>query len=131
MTKGVNDLLVPDWKQDIINVVIFPRSGCITNISPFVVKLETWLRFNKLPYRAVSNEFTKMSTRGQLPFIELNGRQFGDTNLIMENLIATYHLSIDRSLNSRERAEARLLTVLIEESIFRYFFNFKKRCLKQ
>jgi hypothetical protein len=51
MTKGVNDLLVPDWKQDIINVVIFPRSGCITNISPFVVKLETWLRFNKLPYR--------------------------------------------------------------------------------
>jgi glutathione S-transferase len=60
-----------------------------------------------------------MSTRGQLPFIELNGRQFGDTNLIMENLIATYHLSIDRSLNSRERAEARLLTVLIEESIFR------------
>lgn len=73
-----------------------------------------------------------MSTRGQLPFIELNGRQFGDTNLIMENLIATYHLSIDRSLNSRERAEARLLTVLIEESIFRYFFlNLKKRCLKQ
>uniref|UniRef100_A0AC34G5W4 Glutathione S-transferase n=1 Tax=Panagrolaimus sp. ES5 TaxID=591445 RepID=A0AC34G5W4_9BILA len=60
-----------------------------------------------------------MSTRGQLPFIEVNGRQFGDSNLIMENLIATYHLSIDRSLNSRERAEARLLTVLIEESIFR------------
>jgi glutathione S-transferase len=117
--KTTENLLVRDWKQDVINLVIFPRARCIVNMSPFAVKLETWLRFNKLPYRAVSNDFTKMSSRGQLPFIELNGRQFGDSNIIMENLIGTFHLSIDQNLTTRERAEARLLTVLIEESIFR------------
>jgi glutathione S-transferase len=74
---------------------------------------------NKINYNNVNNELSKGSAKGQVPFIELNGRQFADSNFIIEHLIQTYNLSIDRNLATRERAEARAFTVLIEESLFR------------
>ncbi|KAL7071102.1 hypothetical protein ACQ4LE_010018 [Meloidogyne hapla] len=113
------DLLVKDWKQDVIYLVQFPRTHVIPSPSPFVMKLETWIRMNGLTYRNVSNELSKGSVKGQIPFIELNGRQFADTNLIIEHLRNHFKLSIDSTLNNLERAHLRAYTVLLEESIFR------------
>jgi len=62
---------------------------------------------------------TKGSSKGQIPFIELNGRQFADSNVIIDHLIQAYNLGIDKNLTTRERAEARAIHVLIEESLFR------------
>jgi hypothetical protein len=67
----------------------------------------------------VSNDFKLGSSKGQVPFIELNGRQMADSNFIIENLKNTFNLSIDRNLSTRERADERAYTVLIEESLFR------------
>jgi len=119
MLKPTNTLLVRDWKQDVINLVQFPRTKTIVQPSPFALKLETWLRINKLNYHNVSNEMTKGSAKGQIPFIELNGRQFADSNVIIDHLIQAYNLGIDKNLTTRERAEARAIHVLIEESLFR------------
>jgi len=99
--------------------VQFPRTKTIVQPSPFGLKLETWLRINKLNYHNVSNEMTKGSAKGQIPFIELNGRQFADSNVIIDHLIQAYNLGIDKNLTTRERAEARAIHVLIEESLFR------------
>jgi len=62
---------------------------------------------------------SKGSSKGQIPFIELNGRQFADSNQIMEHLKNYFKLSIDSKLNSMERAHLRAYTILIEESLFR------------
>ncbi|KAH7702666.1 failed axon connections protein [Aphelenchoides avenae] len=117
--KPTHGLLVRDWKQDVINLVQFPRCGCIVSTSPFAIKLETFIRFTKLNYVNVSNELKWGSAKGQIPFIELNGRQFADSSFIIENLVSIFNLGIDRHLSSRERAEQRALTVLIEESLIR------------
>jgi len=111
--------VVRDWKQDVINLVQFPRTGIIPSPSPFSLKLETWLRFAKLNYTNVSNEFKLKSTKGQVPFIELNGRQIADSNFIIEQLKNTYNVNIDRNLSTRERADERAYSVLVEESLFR------------
>jgi hypothetical protein len=119
MFKPVHGLLVRDWKQDVINLVQFPRCGCIVSTSPFAIKLETFIRFNKLSYTNVSNDFKHASTKGQIPFVELNGRQFADSGYVIENLISIFNLPIDKNLNTRERAESRAITLLIEESLIR------------
>ncbi|CAK5014476.1 unnamed protein product [Meloidogyne enterolobii] len=115
-TKG---LLVKDWKQDVIYLVQVPRTHLIPSPSPFALKLETWIRMNGLTYRNINNEMSKGSSKGQIPFIELNGRQFADSNQIMEHLKNYFKLSIDSKLNSMERAHLRAYTILIEESLFR------------
>ncbi|KAL7071095.1 hypothetical protein ACQ4LE_010013 [Meloidogyne hapla] len=117
--KPTKSLLVKDWKQDVIYLVQLPRTHLIPNPSPFSLKLETWIRMNGLTYRNVSNELSKGSAKGQIPFIELNGRQFADSNQIIEHLRNHFKLSIDTKLNSLERAHLRAYTILIEESLFR------------
>lgn len=119
MLKPTQGLLVRDWKQDVVNLVQFPRTKSVVSPSPFALKLETWLRMNKLSYHNVSNEFTKGSSKGQIPFVEVNGRQFADSNHIIDTLTSLFNLSIDKNLNTRERAEARAITILIEESLLR------------
>jgi len=125
--KPTHGLVVRDWKQDIINLIQFPRPEIIPTASPYALKLETWLRMTKLNYVNVSNELTKGSSKGQIPFIEVNGRQFADSNLIIDHLSQMYNVSIDRNLNTKERAEARALTVLIEESLIRVLIADRSR----
>jgi len=119
MLKHQKDLIVRDWKQDVINLIQYPRAGIIPSPSPFALKLETWLRIVKLNYTNVSNEFKFGSAKNQIPFIELNGRQIADSNFIIELLKNSHNLNIDRNLSSKERADERAYSVLIEESLFR------------
>jgi len=125
--KRTNHLLVRDWKQDVVNLVQFPRTHQIISPSPFALKLETWIRMNKINYHNVSNDFDKGSAKGQVPFIELNGRQFADSNFIIEHLKQALNLDIDRNLTTRERAEARAFSILIEESMFRCLAYYRSR----
>lgn len=117
--KPVHGLMVRDWKEDVVQLVQFPRTHTVISSSPYAIKLETWLRINGLKYHNVSNDFTKASAKGQIPFIELNGRQFADSNFIIEHLRSHFKLPIDGQLNSQERADARAYHVLIEESLAR------------
>uniref|UniRef100_A0A915E5F1 Peptidase S1 domain-containing protein n=1 Tax=Ditylenchus dipsaci TaxID=166011 RepID=A0A915E5F1_9BILA len=110
--------------QLVINLIQVPRTKIIVSVSPYAIKLETWLRINNLNYVNVSNEFSKASSKEQIPFIEVNGRQFADTNIIIDKLKDMYNLTIDQNLNSIEKAKARAIIVLIEESLFRcYVYN--------
>lgn len=51
--KQVHGLLVRDWKEDIVNLVQYPRCHTIVNPSPFSLKLETWLRMNGIKYYVI------------------------------------------------------------------------------
>lgn len=67
----------------------------------------------------MSNEFKIGSSKGQVPFIEVNGRQIADSNFIIDSLKNIYNVGIDRNLSTKERADERAYSVLIEESLFR------------
>jgi hypothetical protein len=56
----------------------------VRSISPFSIKLETWLRLTEIPYENIYN--AKMSKKGQIPYIELNGEHIPDSNLSIELL---------------------------------------------
>ncbi|KAI6203428.1 Outer mitochondrial membrane transport complex protein domain containing protein [Aphelenchoides besseyi] len=111
------ELLVPGWKENVINLIQFPRCGCIPTISPYALKLETWFRFNKLNY-TVMLRVERMKTftdqaKVKFLFIEHNGRQIADSNFIIDHLKKTMELNIDRNLSTQERADERAYHVLI------------------
>ncbi|GMR52830.1 hypothetical protein PMAYCL1PPCAC_23025, partial [Pristionchus mayeri] len=111
-------LLKRDWQKDHVYLVQFPRMGCIPTASPFALKLETWLRLCKIPYTNVSNEFTKMSEKGQIPFIELNGRHYADSVHIIDVLKHEFKKDPEALLNPLEKAQLIAFRALIEDGIF-------------
>jgi hypothetical protein len=48
--KPVHGLLVRDWKEEVVNLVQYPRTHTIVSPTPFALKLETWIRMNGIKY---------------------------------------------------------------------------------
>ena len=45
----------PDWKKDVVYLCQFPLVPSVRTISPFAIKLETWLRVSGKPYLKTSD----------------------------------------------------------------------------
>ena len=56
--------------------------------------METWIKLNKIKYENVYS--IKFSKKGQIPYIELNGEQVADSNIIIPKLkvINVFRLNI-------------------------------------
>ena len=92
----------------------------LSDISPFVTKVDCYLRMVKLPYEQINlpaMELAKTS-KGKLPIIEDRGRKIADSDFIMEYLKATYGDTLDTSLTPRERAAALALRRMMEEGLY-------------
>ncbi|XP_038132439.1 failed axon connections homolog [Cyprinodon tularosa] len=92
-----------------------PKSGA-PSLSPFCLKLETYLRMADLPYQ---NYFDgKLSPQGKMPWIEYNNEQVYGTEFIMEFLEEKLGVSLNKSLTLQERALSRAITKMVEEHFY-------------
>ncbi len=87
------------------------------NASPFVSKLETWLRMAGLPYVFKPASPLK-APKGKVPYIEVDGQLMGDSQLILEHLTRKYGVTLDDHLSARERAEGRAIRRMLEEGTY-------------
>jgi glutathione S-transferase len=97
----------------------FPGPWDVFSASPFCAKLEAFLRWQQVPHKAVTVSRLKGAPKGKVPYIEdANGKR-GDSNLIIDYLCSAYGLSPDAALSAEQKAVARSITYLCEESIYR------------
>ena len=84
------------------------------DLSPFVIKLETWLRLAGLPYERRDGGNPMQAPRGKIPYLEIDGERLGDSQVIIEELqIANCHLrkmvdSLFLELNNCQRENNQL-----------------------
>lgn len=95
----------------------FARTWGIPNLSQFCVKIETYLRMAKLPYRIVETLPLK-APRGKLPFIEDQGRKIADSRLIVQYLESAYGDRLDAHLPAEQKGIARAFQRLLEEHLY-------------
>lgn len=92
----------------------FPPATNLPSLSPFCLKLETFLRMNKIPYENVHSY--KVGKKGKMPWIEYKGERIPDSNFIIEYLNKTFEIDMDKDLGKSEKAQSRALKVMMEEN---------------
>uniref|UniRef100_A0A7I4YAS3 GST C-terminal domain-containing protein n=1 Tax=Haemonchus contortus TaxID=6289 RepID=A0A7I4YAS3_HAECO len=111
-----------DWKPDIVYLYQFPRAESLPNLSPYCLKVETFLKANKIPYEVCSLLLGR-SAYGLLPFIELNGEHIADSQIILHRL--KIHFKVKPLPSPKDEAIARTIERTTENHTAMVIFKFK------
>jgi hypothetical protein len=71
--------------KDVVVLHTFPRPNTSISMSPFVAKLEAFLRLAEVKY-IVDDTFPYSPDTGKSPWITIDGREISDSQMIMENI---------------------------------------------
>ncbi|KAK6742022.1 hypothetical protein RB195_009721 [Necator americanus] len=120
--KSRKEIQKVDWKKDTVYLYQFPRTRALPNISPFCLKVETFLKANKVPYE-VCPLLMGRSEYGLLPFIELNGEHIADSQIIVDRL--SKHFDIKPLSSPKDEAVARAVERMADNHTFLVQYQFK------
>lgn len=102
---------------DTITLYHFGRARGLPDLSPFCIKLETWLRLARIPY-AIKVGNPRQAPKGKLPYIQHEERLIGDSSFIIEHLRRNFGATLDDGLSAVELADARAWQSLLEEHLY-------------
>lgn len=103
-----------------MKLYLFSRPSGLPNLSPFCVKLETYLRMARIEYTPVFGLDNSKNSKRQMPFIELDGKIIGDSTLIIDELILRYGDKIDYHLSSTEIAVSQAYQTMLENHFTKF-----------
>jgi len=105
------------WKNTRKDKVILhqpPRGLQIVNLSPFCVKLETYLRMAKIDHEVDTSDALFGPSR-KFPWISLNGQHYTDTEFIIAHLGKKFDKSFGKSYSKEQLAVATAVRIMLEE----------------
>ncbi|HWO21460.1 MAG TPA: glutathione S-transferase family protein [Kofleriaceae bacterium] len=91
------------------------------SLSPFCIKLETYLRITQIPYKL--GKFVRGDApKGKIPYVRIDGKPMGDSQLVIEELerrlVAENKPALDEGLSPRDAALGRIARRAIEEGCY-------------
>jgi len=95
-----------------------PGAWDLPSISPFCLKLETYLRMVDIPHRVVVDATPFGAPKRKLPYIEHRGQRIGDSGFIIEYLEREFGCDPNAGLTGEQRAIAHALRRLLEENLY-------------
>lgn len=102
-----------------IKLIGFGRAFGMPDPSPFVVKVDAFLRFSGLPYEYVANvNALRSAPKKKLPIIKDEGQVVADSYFIVEYLKEKYRLTIDDGLTPAQLGQAHLMCKSLEENFY-------------
>ncbi|XP_076048052.1 failed axon connections homolog [Oratosquilla oratoria] len=102
--------------QDVVVLHTRPRSKVCPGVSPFALKLETYLRMASIKY--VLDHEEPMGPKGKYPWITINGEDIADSQLIIERLNGRFQRDLDTSLSQERKAVATAFRIMVDEHLF-------------
>lgn len=106
-----------------INLHSFGSNLGVMDPSPFVVKVDAFLKMTKLPYQVISGTHNmKKAPKGKLPFISVPGQGeellIADSQQIFVYLTQNYSVNLDGFLTKEQQAQAYLFTKSLDENLY-------------
>jgi glutathione S-transferase len=115
------------YARDTVVLHQFPRGKFVPSMSPYCLKLETWLRMAEIKYE---NEFSYFdrSPKGKSPFITFEGQDIGDSHFCIEYLSKKLGKDLSSHLSLEQKSIARCVFKTVEESFHWASSYFKMVC---
>jgi glutathione S-transferase len=107
--------------QSKIRVFTFPPAWGLPTCGPFGLKLEVCLRLLEVPYERIYEPDNSKGPKRKSPWIDDDGVQLGDTELILQHLERTRGLAVDRDLDASARAHSHVFRQSMEEHFHQIF----------
>jgi len=106
-----------NFEKDVVYLYQFSRTPLLPSLSPYCLKVETWLRLAGLKYENVDHKMKFRSKKGQLPFVELNGEEIADSTIILKELSQRFDKDLDAILTSEQRNVAHAMVSMLENHL--------------
>ncbi|KAL5292491.1 fax family protein [Megaselia abdita] len=116
-----------NFEKDIIYLFQFSRTPLLPSLSPYCLKVETWLRLAGLKYENVDHKMRLRSKKGQLPFIELNGEEIADSSIIIKELSSKYEKDLDAGLTNEQKNVSYAMTTMLENHLIWVIFYWRAK----
>lgn len=89
----------------------------VPNASPFCMKLETYLKLAKLPYKVIHQDNPRKAPKGKLPYIKDGDYVLADSGFIIEYIKKKYGDPLDGWLDEEQAAVMHAYRRMIEEHL--------------
>lgn len=96
----------------------FSPAWGIPNISPFCIKVETYFRMAKIPFKIVIQNNPGAGPAGRLPFIKHEGKTLPDSTTILNYVKKTFGDPFDSKLTPDEKNQLTVYQHLFEDSLY-------------
>ena len=100
-----------------IKVYKFGPAFGLPDASPFVMKVETYLRITDQKYETITGDVRK-APRKQLPFVEIDGKIIPDSTAIVDSSRRRGREKLDAHLDARQRAVGQAFKSMLEEHLY-------------
>lgn len=101
-----------------ITLFQFPQTGNIPNLSPFCMKVETYLRMCKIPYQVKESMNPRKAPRKKFPYIQYGDQILSDSSLIIARLEADSDTPLNHHLDAQQRAETLCVQRMLEDHFY-------------
>ncbi len=98
----------PVHPATVITLYTFPGTGELESVSPFCMKVECYLKLQKVPYETRAGDPRK-APKGKMPFIAVGDATIADSSVIVDFLEQKSDRPLDHGLSVAGRAQAHLL----------------------
>jgi glutathione S-transferase len=100
-----------------ITLFQWPSKTKLPNSGMFCLKLESYLRLQKIPYKAESTIKIEKSPKKTMPYIERNGKLMADSQLIIEMLEREPSLPMDSHLTPVQKSQSTAYRLMLENQL--------------
>jgi len=107
-----------EWnsKPGVVIVHDIPPAHHCPSLTPFSVKLQTFLRMTDIKYIVDTKE--PLGPKKKVPWITLDGVDYADTEFIIEMLMKRYRKDPDQNLSKELQAVGLAMRVLFEDHLY-------------
>lgn len=105
-----------DYPADTVILHQLGRGPYAPSLTPFAVKLETYLRMTKIPY--INDHSMVASKKSKFPWITYNKDDIADSQFCIEYLNKVHGINHNKGFSPKELAVARAFQKMLEENSY-------------